>query len=379
MGGFQTKVNLTPAPAVAGDFASANPRSTVLAGPGGLVTGPGGVTVGKFAWIEADMKTVNNFGAAPNAPDGFVHRDQQALITIFLATSSQLVPEGFPITLHNTGDFWAYNNGPGVLAKGATIYAGYADGGIYSAAPAGVSGTAEVGSTDTGSIGATFTASAGGVDTELVVTAVTGLISIGDEVSGVGIPSGTTILSQISGTAGGAGTYGLSAANTASAATVTSFGSVLKLTAVTGLVSIGDSVAGGSGFPASAVITGQISGTTGGIGVYSLSAPATAYVASASGVTTYGNVLNVTVVASGTLAPGQPITGTNIPATSIASQVSGEPGGVGVYTLFEPATEYVASESFTTAGGIATDWVAAPTSPGDGAVGALVKISTRAQ
>ena len=68
--------------------------------------------------------------------------------------------------------------------------------------------------------------------TELVVTAVTGLISIGDTVSGTGITAGTTILSQLSGTAGGAGTYILSAANTTSAATVTSFGNVLDITAV---------------------------------------------------------------------------------------------------------------------------------------------------
>lgn len=372
---FQTEVNLTPAPAVAGDFASSNPRSTVLAGPGGLVTGPSGVTVGRFAWIEADGKTVNNFGSAPNAPDGFVHRDQQALITQFLGQAANLVPKGFGITLHRSGDFWALNNGPSALVKGSSIYASYADGSIWSAAPSGASATASVGSTNTGSIGATFTASAGSPSDLLVVTAVTGLISIGDTLSGTGITSGTTILNQVSGTAGGAGTYTLSEANTASAATVTSFGDVLKITATTGLISIGDMVAGGSGFPAAAVIVSQVSGTTGGAGVYTLSAPATAYVASASGVTTFGNVLYVTAVASGTLTPGAPITGTNIPATTIASQVSGSTGGTGVYTLFEPATEYVASESITTSGGVETAWFAVPTSPGDGAVGSLVKIS----
>ena len=46
MTGFQKQVNLTPAPAVAGDYASANPHVSVLAGPGGLVAGVGGVTVG---------------------------------------------------------------------------------------------------------------------------------------------------------------------------------------------------------------------------------------------------------------------------------------------------------------------------------------------
>jgi len=99
-------------------------------------------------------------------------------------------------------------------------------------------------------------------------------------------------------------------------------------------------------------------------------------VASATGVTTYGTTLNVTAVGSGTLAIGDPITGTNMPATSIASQISGTAGGVGVYSLFVPGTQYVASEAITTAGGIASGWKAMPTNQGDGAVGSLVKITT---
>lgn len=373
--GFQTVVNQQPAPAVEDDFASANPRSTVLAGPGGLVSGASGVTVGKFAWVEADGATVNSFASGPVAPDGFVHREQQALITAFLGVSSLIVPEGFPITLHRSGDFWAKNLGPGTLVKGDLVYAGYTDGGIYSAAPAAFSGDASIGSTNTGAIGATFTAAASVASDELVISAVTGLISIGDTVAGSGLVDSPTILSQVSGTTGGAGTYTLSSVQTCTGGTVTSFGNVLKITASTGLVSIGDTVAGGSGFPVAAVITGQVSGTTGGTGVYTLSAPATEYVASAAGVTTFGNVLNVGTATSGLLEPGQAITGTNIPATSVASQVSGTPGGIGVYTLFEPATEYVASEAITTAGGIVTAWYAVPTEQGDGAVGNLVKIS----
>lgn len=377
MGGFQTQVNLTQAPAVAGDFASANPRSTVLAGPGGLVAGASGVTVGKFAWVAPDFRTVNNFSDLPAAPDGFVHRDQQALITVYLETASNLVPEGFPVTLHNSGDFWALNLGPAALTRGATVYAGYADGGIYSSAPAGASATGAIGSTNTASLGATFTATAGSPDTtQLVVTAVTGLISVGDKLSGTGISAGTTIVSQLSGTPGGAGTYQLNQANVAAAATVTAFGDVVKVTATTGLISIGDTISGGAGFPVGAVIVSQVSGTAGGAGVYTISAPGTAYTASAAGVTTFGTTLVVSAVGSGVLLPGMPITGTNIPATSIATQVSGAPGGAGTYTIFAAATQYVASEAFTTAGGIDSGWKAAPTNQGDGAVGSLVKIST---
>lgn len=374
--GFQTKVNQFPAPAVEGDFASNNPRSVVLAGPGGLVCGAKGVTVGRFAWVSPDDVTVNNFGAAPAVPDGFVHRDQQGLITAYLQEDSMLVPEGFPITLHRTGDFWAKNNGPAALAKGAAVYASYEDGSIWSAAPAGASFTASLGSTNTASLGSTSTGTAVvGNPYQITLSAVTGLVSVGDSLAGVGITAGTQIVSQISGTPGGAGVYELNDQNTAAAATITSFGDIIDVTVSAGLISIGDTVSGGAGFPVGATIVSQVSGTAGGVGVYKLSAAGTAYVASAAGVTTFGNVLNVTAVASGVLAPGMPITGANMPATSIASQVSGAIGGVGVYTLFAPGTQYVAAEAVTTVGGIQTGWVAEPTSPGDGAVGALVKIS----
>ncbi len=72
---------------------------------------------------------------------------------------------------------------------------------------------------------ASFTATAGTPSTQLVVTSVTGIIKPGDQiVSGTGLTAGTVILSQVSGTPGGAGTYLLSATNTASSAASTSGG-----------------------------------------------------------------------------------------------------------------------------------------------------------
>jgi hypothetical protein len=279
MTGFQKQVNLTPAPAVAGDFASSNPRTTVLAGPGGLVAGPGGVTVGKFAWVDADGVTARSRGTKAAAPAGFVHREQQALIQTYLAESGMNIPAGFPVTLHNEGDFFAVNAGPSAFAVGDTVYADYANGNVAQAAAANASATA--------SMGATFTASGSG--TNLTVSSVTGLISIGETISGTGVPAGTTIVSQTSGTTGGAGVYVTSVATTASAATVTSFGNVLNVTAVaSGSLEVGESVTG-TGIPAGAVIASQISGATGGVGVYSLSLPATAYAASTT-VTSVGGV-----------------------------------------------------------------------------------------
>ena len=57
---FQSVVNVQPAPAIAGDFASANPRWNVLAGPGVLVCGAAGVTVGRFACIAGSVRVADN-------------------------------------------------------------------------------------------------------------------------------------------------------------------------------------------------------------------------------------------------------------------------------------------------------------------------------
>jgi len=237
--------------------------------------------------------------------------------------------------------------------------------------------TATLGSTNTAAIGSTSTGTVvAGNANQITLSSVTGKIYVGDTIAGTGVPANTAITAQISGTANGAGVYETSNQTTAAAATITTFGTTLVVSATTGLISVGDTVAGGAGFPVAATVVSQISGTSGGAGSYQLSAPATQYVASATGVTTYGTTLNVTAVGSGTLAIGDPITGTNMPATSIASQISGTAGGVGVYSLFVPGTQYVASEAITTAGGIASGWKAMPTNQGDGAVGSLVKITT---
>jgi hypothetical protein len=53
------------------------------------------------------------------------------------------------------------------------------------------------------------------------VSSVFGVITVGDTISGTGIPAGTTITGQTSGTTGGAGVYTTSVATTASAAAVT--------------------------------------------------------------------------------------------------------------------------------------------------------------
>ena len=129
--GFQTQVNAQQAPACAGDFASANPRAATVSPEGGFVAGAAGVTVGRFAWIQSDGVTVLNTGTGK--PDGFIHREQQALISTYLAESGNLIPVGFPVTLMRTGDYYALANAA-AASKGQKAFAKLADGTMQPAA-----------------------------------------------------------------------------------------------------------------------------------------------------------------------------------------------------------------------------------------------------
>ena len=381
IGSFQTRVNLYNPFGVEGDFASANPRASTLTTDGGaLIAGPLGVTIGQFAWIAADGRTVTNQGQYPNQPDGFVHRDQQGLLTQYLQAAGSVIPPGFPVTLMRAGDFLDKNTGPSSITRYSTLYASYLDGSLQTAAATAGSVTATLGSTNTASLGATFTGAASVASTSLVVTAVTGLISIGDTVSGSGITDAPTIIAQTAGTTGGAGTYTLSKAETCTGGTVTCFGSVINVTVVSQYISVGDTVSHAN-YP-TATIASQVSGTAGGVGVYTLSARGTQYVASAAAVLTYGLTVTVTAVGSGSFGVGQPVvdatTGANIPAnTVVESQISGTAGSTGVYTLSNSATAYAAGDNLTTTASVQlTNWSAYPPEGTASAVGELVQITT---
>jgi hypothetical protein len=206
MTGFQRTVNTDPAPAVEGDFASANPRASMLAGPGALTAGALGVIIGRFARAKNSDGTVTNGDPGVASRLGFVHRNQPAVITAWLGESSMTVTSGLDITLFDSGDFWCrFAAG---AAIGQKVFANYADGN----AVAGTAGTPPT--------GAVVTASTA-TNTTLTVTGVTsGALAVGDPVSGTGIPAGAYIAAFGTGT-GGVGTYTLSAATTATASGVT--------------------------------------------------------------------------------------------------------------------------------------------------------------
>jgi hypothetical protein len=63
-----------------------------------------------------------------------------------------------------------------------------------------------------------------GSGTALTTTSVTGIILVGDTVVGTGVPADTVIVAQVSGTTGGAGVYTTSKATTSSSASLTGGG-----------------------------------------------------------------------------------------------------------------------------------------------------------
>ena len=108
-------------------------------------------------------------------------------------------------------------------------------------------------------------------------------------------------------------------------------GNLTIATITSGILSVGDTVAG-TGIVSGTTITGLVSGTANTVGaVYSLSvAPTTE---SAEAVTSESTVLNITAVSDGGLSVGDTITGTDVTAgTTIASFGTGT-GGIGTYNV----------------------------------------------
>lgn len=389
MSNFQTQVNLQPAPAVAGDFASANPRATVLAGPGGLVAGSaipsgltiGGVLVGRFAWAVAGavlnqssgeidgMLTVNSNGSG--APTGFVHREQQGLITVFLQAATQLIPQGLPVVLHSAGDFWAVNDGAAASYVGEPIYAINATGAVVPSASVPADATLTTITVVANDLNVSAIAPnvfVGGISgTTLTVASVTtGGLYAGQTLTGTNVAAGTTVVSQLTGaTPGGAGTYQVNISqNVTTGTTITGSGSWLTVTSMTnGVILVGMVISGG-GVTAATVLAGG-SGT-GGAGTYPLSVAQT--VADASGATGNGAYMNVTAV-TGTIHVGDTLT-TGANTGTVLAQVSGTPGGIGAYWISNAAA--VGDTSGSVAAGTLTKWVAMSVA----APGELMKISS---
>lgn len=303
--GFQKRVNLQPAPAVAGDFAGTNPRMSVTAPSTGYKAAPdypatfgGALTealiVGRFAWFNyATGQAANYF--QPNSLLGFVHREDQTVIVKFLSESRVGVQQGFPVTGIAQGDVWAdFAVGPDTA--GLVVYADPVTG-KASAAAAGQSVT----------IATTASVATTGV---MTVTVTGGVLAANQVVqnAALSLPPGTFIVSQLTGSAGSTGTYQLNQAPAVAvgSGTITAYGKQAtrwklaqpvagvasftgqfvgdgaaspgpfafpELTVTGGVtngpIQAGMRLAGSNGdIPSFAIITGQVSGAAGGNGVY---------------------------------------------------------------------------------------------------------------
>ena len=205
------------------------------------------------------------------------------------------------------------------------------------------SATASIGSSITGSIGDSFTArvTCSGGSCSLVVSASGGVPSVsfavGQVIAGSGIAAGTTVTGAATCTTRSC-SYPLSSSQTAaiSSESMSSPGTTLTVTAGSG---IGLGQITGPGVAAGTLITGQVSGTSGGPGVYTVS------IAQAVGSTSLQVSSTTMIIAVGTnISIGSTVSGTGVLAgTTIVSQVSGTTGGAGTYTVNQ--AQLVASES----------------------------------
>jgi hypothetical protein len=325
MADFQTQVNAQQAPGVEGDWASANPRKSVLAGEGALVAGRGvisglliaGIVAGRFGWttyetVDNDEApgTVNTFGSG--LPAGLVHRNQQGIITGWLQTASMVLPSGLQTALFNDVDMWVMNRGTTYAQVNQKAFANFADGSASFAAAGAAAPGAASGSTSS-IAAATFAATGSISDNLLTVSAVgSGSIYPGASFTGTNVATGTQVVSQV---------------------TPLRAGEALN-----------------------------------GVGRYRVNIPEQV-VASTALSGTYG-VLTVAGTVAGTFQPGAVLSGTNVVAgTTVGQQLTGTPGGAGTYVVSNNTV--VASTAITAANGIETKWYA----KSGGAVGELIKIS----
>ena len=199
-GGYQQQVFNSPAIGIPGDFADANARMSLIAGPGGLIAGPSGVVVGNFAWVtpptdpNGSNQVANSFGQGNVA--GFVYNDTQALNTVFLSDGTLVIPEGLPVALAVQGDFLVINAGTTEAQVGMKAYATFGTGAVtFAATGSPTSGATSTGSTTTQTTNAITASIAGDV---LSITVAAGTVYAGSVITvGTGVAPGTTITAQI--------------------------------------------------------------------------------------------------------------------------------------------------------------------------------------
>ncbi len=150
---------------------------------------------------------------------------------------------------------------------------------------------------------------------------------------------------------------------------------VLTITgaATHGSVMPGDTFTG-TGVEAGLKIVAQLTGTTGGVGTYSVSDPAATVAAFTNGQSTFSSFATFSAVGTGTLVPGDTLVSALLAAnTELGVQVTGTAGAAGIYNI-TPSQAAIASGTITTAGAVATAFLVGGTyTAGNGEV---AKITT---
>lgn len=221
-----------------------------------------------------------------------------------------------------------------------------------------VIGAGSIAASATGTAGASVTGDISG--TTLTVSAVTfGTLAVNDIVSHSSILQTATISGLGTGT-GNTGTYTLTYTGSTSSFTGSISGTTLTVTAVASGTIITDQVLTGGSVTAGTKIVNQLTGTTGGIGTYTVNTSQTlsstsltgTYTLASTTLTINSTILRVSAVASGTLAVGQFLTGTGIDFGINITALGTGTGGAGTYTL--NTGESFASTTISASGGVVT-------------------------
>lgn len=267
--GWQTQVSDQPALGIAGDKASNNPYATYDVGPYGLVAGSKGVTIGRFAWTVAPddpngtPSIANSFGAGNVA--GFVAREQQGSNSTYLSDAGMSILAGYQMTLMTGGDFLAVNSGTGQVTRGMKAYADFLTGAVTFAATASPTTGASATGSSIAAVSSTFTGSITG-NILNVTSAPSNTLYPGATLSGTGVISTTQIVSQLTGTTGGVGTYLVNIPEqTAASTTITAAYGILTIGTLTTtpVFAVGDTLNATGSVVAGTQISANITGAGG--------------------------------------------------------------------------------------------------------------------
>lgn len=164
----------------------------------------------------------------------------------------------------------------------------------------------------------------------MTVTAVSsGVLAAGQTISGSSVVPNTTIISQLTGTAGSTGTYQVSVSQSVLSSTITASGGGLTVSGVTsGTLSVGQTLTG-SGVTVGTTILAGGSGT-GGTGTYPVSVSQTV---GSTAITASGGTLTVSAVAAGVLAVNDIIAGSGVTLGNKITALLTGTGGTGTYLV----------------------------------------------